>query len=62
MTDALMMLTKQEPIYAYAFEGERYDVGNKQGFLKATVDYALAREDLKDEFTAFLKQRVQALK
>ncbi len=62
LTDALMMLTKQEPIYAYAFEGERYDVGNKQGFLKATVDYALAREDLKDEFTAFLKQRVQALK
>lgn len=37
-------------MYAYVFEGIRYDVGNKQGFLEATVDHALRREDLREEF------------
>ena len=42
-------------MYAYNFEGRRYDVGDKQGFLEATVEYALKREDLKEGFTDYLK-------
>ena len=43
-------------MYAYDFEGRRYDVGDKQGFLEATVEYALRREDLKDKFSSYLKE------
>lgn len=56
LTDALLSLAKKECIYAYDFIGRRYDVGNKEGFLEATVEFALKREDLKDEFLAYLKQ------
>ncbi|GAA0855818.1 hypothetical protein GCM10008916_02870 [Clostridium nitritogenes] len=42
-------------MYAYNFEGRRYDVGDKQGFLEATVGYELRREDLKEGFTDYLK-------
>lgn len=54
LTDALRELVKQEPIYAYSFKGRRYDVGDKQGFLEATVEYALKREDLRDNFLEYL--------
>ena len=47
MTDALKRLSKKEAMYAYNFEGRRYDVGDKLGFLEATVDFALKREELK---------------
>ena len=40
-------------MYAYNFEGKRYDVGDKLGFLKATVDFALKRPELRDEFLKF---------
>jgi len=56
LTDALKSLMKEEAIYAYHFVGKRYDVGNRMGFLKATVEFALDRDDLKDEFRAYLKQ------
>lgn len=55
LTDALCELAIKQPIYAYEFIGKRYDVGNKMGFLKATVEYALRRDDLKDEFMNYLK-------
>mgnify|MGYP003267198674 FL=1 len=42
-------------MYAYNFEGRRYDVGDKQGFLEATVETALKRPDLKDKFLAYLQ-------
>lgn len=42
--------------HAYDFVGRRYDVGDKQGYLEATIEYALRREDLKDKFKAYLKQ------
>ena len=42
-------------MYAVEFEGRRYDTGNKLGFLKATVEFALARPDLSTEFRAYLK-------
>ena len=55
LTDALFTLSKSQPVYAYDFVGKRYDVGNKLGFLEATVEYALDRDDLKDSFMAYLK-------
>jgi UTP--glucose-1-phosphate uridylyltransferase len=42
-------------MYAYEFQGERYDVGDKLGFLKATVEFALRRDDIKNEFMDYLK-------
>ena len=54
LTDALSKLINEEAIYAYEFEGTRYDVGDKLGFLKATVEYALRREDLRDGFIEYL--------
>ena len=55
LTDALLELINEEAMYAYNFEGRRYDVGDKLGFLEATVEYALRRENLKEEFTDYLK-------
>lgn len=54
LTDALLKLIDEEAMYAYDFEGTRYDVGDKLGFLKATVEYALRREDLRDGFIEYL--------
>ncbi len=56
LTDALVLLSEKEALYAYDFEGKRYDIGNKQGFLQATVDFALSRDDLRDEFADYLKK------
>ena len=58
LTDALCQLAKSEPMYAYDFEGKRYDVGQKLGFLKATVEFALEREELKDEFKQYLRDLI----
>jgi UTP--glucose-1-phosphate uridylyltransferase len=55
LTNGLRTLRQRRPIYAVEFEGRRYDTGDKLGFLKATVDFALARPDLGDEFRAYLK-------
>jgi UTP--glucose-1-phosphate uridylyltransferase len=55
LTDALRRLLERRPMYAVAFEGKRYDTGDKLGFLKATVEFALARPDLADDFRAYLK-------
>ena len=59
LTDALLRLVEEEAMYAYDFEGRRYDVGSKQGFLEATVEYALRRDELKDEFMEYLKSVVK---
>jgi len=58
LTDALSLLASKQPIYAYDFIGKRYDVGNRMGFLMATVEQALRREDLKDDFMEYLKKIV----
>ncbi|MGL5244585.1 MAG: UTP--glucose-1-phosphate uridylyltransferase GalU, partial [Sarcina sp.] len=58
LTDALMKLMENEAMYAYDFQGRRYDVGDKQGFLEATVEYALRRPELKDNFLNYLKNIV----
>ncbi len=58
LTDALRVLAKDETMYAYNFAGRRYDVGDKQGFLEATVEMALKRPDLRDKFLAYLQEVV----
>lgn len=58
LTDAVKRMMQEEDVYAYTFEGNRYDIGDKLGYLKATVDFALEREDLKDEFVKFIKTRI----
>ncbi|TDO95123.1 UDP-glucose pyrophosphorylase [Halanaerobium saccharolyticum] len=55
LTDALKTMLDQREVFGYDFEGKRYDVGNKMGFLKTTVELALAREDLGPEFKQYLK-------
>ncbi|HZT30276.1 MAG TPA: UTP--glucose-1-phosphate uridylyltransferase GalU [Bryobacteraceae bacterium] len=55
LTDALKHLLRSRPIYAYKFEGRRHDAGDKLGFLKATVEFALQREDLGGPFREYLK-------
>ncbi len=55
LTDALKHLLRTRPIYAYRFEGTRYDAGDKLGFLKATVEFALRRHDLGEPFRQYLK-------
>lgn len=59
LTDALKQLALIEPVWAYDFSGTRYDVGDKLGFLKATVEYALRREDLGPAFQAYLQDLVK---
>jgi UTP--glucose-1-phosphate uridylyltransferase len=55
LTDGIRLLLEQQPVYAYMFEGTRYDAGDKLGFLKATVEFALRRSDLGSEFRQYLK-------
>lgn len=58
LTDALKELATKEAMYAYVFEGRRYDVGDKQGYLEATVEYALRKPELRDGFLSYLKEIV----
>ena len=55
LTDALRLMADREAVYAYTFSGRSYDTGNKLGFLKATVEYALCREDLGEAFREYLR-------
>jgi len=61
LTDALKTLLNYEAIYAYNFIGKRYDVGDKLGYLMATVEYALKREDLSEPFKRYLLELVDNL-
>ena len=54
ITDALNILAAREDMYACEFEGRRYDVGTKMGFLEASIEFALDRDDLKDDLKAYL--------
>ncbi|MBC5628541.1 UTP--glucose-1-phosphate uridylyltransferase GalU [Clostridium sp. NSJ-6] len=54
LTDALSILREKEGLYAYNFIGKRYDIGDKLGFLQATVEYALRNPELKEGFLKFL--------
>ncbi|NLY08756.1 MAG: UTP--glucose-1-phosphate uridylyltransferase GalU [Tissierellia bacterium] len=58
LTDALNILAKKENVLAYEFEGKRYDVGDKLGFIKATIEFALRNPKLKDSLEEYLKELI----
>ncbi|MBT2580906.1 UTP--glucose-1-phosphate uridylyltransferase GalU [Bacillus sp. ISL-8] len=55
LTDAINELNKEQAVLAYNFEGNRYDIGDKVGFIKATIDFALHRDDIRNEVLAYLR-------
>ena len=57
LTDALKTLISKEAMYAYNFDGKRYDVGDKLGFLQATIEFALKKEELRVEFIDYLNTK-----
>lgn len=59
LTDAIAELNRSEAVYAYDFEGTRYDVGEKIGFIKTQLEFALQREELREELLEYLKQLTQ---
>lgn len=61
LTDALLQLVKEEAMYAYNFEGRRYDVGDKLGYLQATVEYALRKPELREGFIEYLENTMKNL-
>lgn len=56
LTDAITRLMDMQTVYAYDFEGLRYDVGDKFGFIKATIDFSLERDDLKEQVFDYICQ------
>lgn len=58
LTHAIRSLLLRESVFAYRFEGKRYDTGDRLGFLQATVETALSRPDLKEPFAAYLRKVV----
>ena len=61
LTDAIRVLAGQQAVYAYNFFGRRYDIGDKEGFLEATVEQALKRPELRDRFLQYLVKTVGPL-
>lgn len=59
LTDALKELNQKQEVVAYNFEGKRYDVGNKFGFMEATIDFALDRPDLKASVLEYMKAKIE---
>ncbi|WII37174.1 UTP--glucose-1-phosphate uridylyltransferase GalU [Paenibacillus thiaminolyticus] len=59
LTDAIAELSQEKEVLAYHFEGERHDVGEKLGFIKTTIHYALQRPDLRDELLKYLKDIIK---
>lgn len=59
LTDAIAQLNQYEEIYAYNFEGTRYDVGDKIGFIRTTIEFALQNDDLKRELFRFLNDLME---
>ena len=56
LTDAIERMNNDNQVYAYDFEGERYDVGEKLGFVKTTIEYALKYDSMREELTRFIKE------
>lgn len=59
LTDAIQQLNQIQQVFAYDFEGKRYDVGEKFGFVKTTIEFALQNEEIKDDLVEFLEQTVK---
>ncbi len=62
ITDALRILCKKERLYAYKFEGKRHDIGNRMDYLKSTVEFALRRTDIGQEFREFILELAETLR
>jgi len=62
LTDAISLMLNDEKVMAYQFEGRRYDCGSKQGYLEATVEYALKHDEVKDSFRKYLSTLVGNIK
>ena len=62
LTDAIQMLNEEQKVYAYDFEGKRYDVGEKLGFIETTIEFALQHEELKEDLYKFLKHKLEVMK
>lgn len=62
LTDALRLLSKRQAVMAFEMIGKRYDVGDKLGFIEATIDFALARPDMREEVIKLLGDRLDRLK
>lgn len=60
LTDAINDVAKEEAVYAYDFEGERYDVGEKLGFIKTTISYAMRDQELKEAIINFMKEELSS--
>ncbi|MFB5193656.1 UTP--glucose-1-phosphate uridylyltransferase GalU [Neobacillus sp. KR4-4] len=61
LTDAIQRLNEIQRVFAYDFEGKRYDVGEKFGFVKTTIEFALQHDDLHDDMLDYLKNLVSSL-
>jgi len=61
LTDAIQKLNVSQKVYAYDFEGKRYDVGEKFGFVKTTIDIALENEEIRDELIEYLLEKVKKI-
>ncbi|MFC7685307.1 UTP--glucose-1-phosphate uridylyltransferase GalU [Ureibacillus sp. GCM10028918] len=61
LTDAIQKLNESQKVYAYDFEGKRYDVGEKIGFVKTTIDMALENEEIRDELLEYLMEKVNEI-
>lgn len=59
LTDAIEQLISSIPVLGYFFDGKRYDVGDKLGYIKATIELGLSREDIKDELLTYLRELVE---
>lgn len=59
LTDAIQCLNNIQRVFAYDFEGKRYDVGEKLGFVKTTIEFALKHEDLRDELIQYLNEQLR---
>lgn len=59
LTDAIQSLNEQQNVYAYDFDGKRYDVGEKFGFIQTTIEFALQQEDLKTELLELMQNLVE---
>lgn len=60
LTDAIQMLNEEQNVYAYDFEGVRYDVGEKLGFVLTTLDFAMQRDELKDELIKKMREYIES--
>jgi UTP--glucose-1-phosphate uridylyltransferase len=59
LTDAIERLNQYQQVYAYEFEGKRYDVGEKLGFVQTTIEFALQRPELREELLEFMKKKIE---